>query len=105
MQALKALVILMAVAIVAILAVIIVAIVQRVGDGGVGDKAPATERRAADFGARDLALPAGCTIAQADLADGRLLLRLDGPADCQKVVLFDAESGAQLGSVTGRPAP
>jgi len=102
MQALKLLVVLMAVAIVAILAVIIVAIVQRVGDGST-----ATDEPVAGFGVHDLALPAGCNIAQADLAAGRLLLRLDGPAaaGCQKVVLFDMESGAELGSVTGRPAP
>lgn len=102
MQALKLLVVLMAVAIVAILAVIIVAVIQRIGDG-----APASDQRVAGFGARDLALPAGCAIAQAELTGGRLALRLDGPASagCQKVVLFDLESGEQLGSVTGRPAP
>ncbi len=102
MQALKVLVILMAVAIVAILAVIVVAIVQRVGDGST-----ATDKQVAGFGVRDLALPAACTIAEANTADGRLLLRLDGPAaaGCQMVVLFDLKSGAELGSVTGRPAP
>ncbi len=102
MQALKVLVILMAFAIGAILAVIIVAIIQRVGDGS-----PAADEQVAGFGARELALPAGCTIAQADLAGGRLVLRLDGPAakGCQKVVLFDMASGEELASVTGRPAP
>ncbi len=102
MQALKVLVILMAVAIVAILAVIVVAVIQR-----VGDRSPATDQQVAGFGPRDLALPAGCTIAQAELTDGRLVLRLDGPAGegCQKVVLIDLESGRELGSVTGRPAP
>jgi hypothetical protein len=102
MQALKVLVVLMAVAIVAILAVIVVAVIQR-----AGSDAPAAGGRSAGFGALDLALPEGCGIARAELRDERLVLRLDGPAGagCQKVVVFDMESGRELGSVTGRPAP
>jgi len=60
----------------------------------------------AGFGPRDFALPAGCEIADATLVGERLLLRLKGLAErgCQEVLIFDSESGAELGRITARPA-
>ena len=93
-QLLKLLVIVMSVAILVALALVAYGIAGRVSG-------PPRE----GFGARDIDLPAGCRLAEARLAEGRLVLRLDGPADrdCQQVVLIDPESGAILGRVTARP--
>jgi hypothetical protein len=93
-QLLKLLVIVMSVAIVVALALVAYGISGRVSG-------PPRE----SFGARDIALPAGCRLAEARLQEGRLVLRLDGPAerDCQQVVLLDPASGAVLGRITGRP--
>ena len=93
-QLLKILVIVMSIAILVALALVVYGIVGRVAgpaDGG--------------FGARDLALPEGCVIAAAQLQEGRLVLRVDGPAEqgCQQVVLIDPTSGAVAGRITARP--
>lgn len=97
MQALKILVVAMGVAILAIIAVIVVALVQRAGErGGAGG-----------FGETTFDLPAGCALAEATAAEGRLVLRLDGPAaaGCQGAVLIDLESGRIVGRVTGVAGP
>lgn len=93
-QLLKLLVIVMSIAIVAALALVVYGIVGR-------SSGPARE----GFGERDIALPAGCHLAEARLEEGRLVMRLAGPADkaCQQVVLIDPDSGALLGRVTARP--
>ena len=92
MQALKVLVVVMGIAIFAILAVIVVTVVQRVG-GGPAERG--------GFGELRLAVPEGCTLAQVEAAEGRLLLRLDGPPGrgCQQVVVVDPESGEVLGRI------
>ncbi len=98
MQALKALVIGMGVAILAIVAVIIVTLVQRMN----GDPA-----QSAGFGEVSVAVPVGCALGQAEAADGRLILRLEGPPErgCQQAVVVDLESGQVLGRVTATPGP
>ena len=98
MQGLKFLVIGLGIAIVAVLAVIIVTIAQRLS---------APDADTAAFGALQVPLPAGCSLAEASLSEERLLLRYDGPAerDCQQLVVVDLTSGQVLGSVTAKPAP
>ena len=98
MQALKVLVIAMGVAIFAILAVIVVTVVQRIGGGPVTSEG---------FGEVRLPVPEGCTLAQVEAGEGRLVLRLDGPPDrgCQQAVLIDPDSGEVLGRITAAPGP
>ncbi len=93
MQAVKVMVVVMGVAIIGIITFVVLTLVQRVGTG------PADS---AGFGEVALPLPEGCVLATAELAEGRLVLRLDGPAaaGCQQAVLLDPESGRVLGRVT-----
>lgn len=98
MQSLKALVIIMGLLIVAGLGLVVY---------GFAARAPDAVGGAAGFGEVDLPLPAGCVIAASETAEGRLILRLDGPpeAGCQQVVVLDLDSGEVLGRVTARPGP
>ena len=93
MQALKVLVVGMGIAILAVLGVIVATRIQRAGGG---------PDKAAGPGEIALAVPAGCRLAEAGAAEGRLILRLDGPAEegCRQAVVLDLESGAVLGRVT-----
>ncbi len=99
MQALKVMVIVMGVAIVAILVVVVVTIMQRGTSGALSG--------AEGFGEVAFTLPAGCTLAAAEAAEGRLILRLEGLPErgCQQVVVLDLESGRELGRITATAAP
>jgi hypothetical protein len=102
MKSIKALVILMGLLILAGLGLLVYGVVGQVSElsqttGGPGG-----------FDAARVALPAGCVLAAADLDGGRLVLRVDGPAnqpDCQQVILLDPASGAELGRITVAPQP
>ena len=98
MQALKVLVVVMGVAIFAILALIVATVVQRVGGGSA---------QRDGFGEVRVSVPEGCTLAQVEAAEGRLVLRLDGPPGrgCQQAVVLDPESGEVLGRITAAPGP
>jgi hypothetical protein len=104
MQALKVLVVLMGVVIAAIVGIIIITVIQRVGPSSEDELA---ESAAAGFGEIDLPVPPGCELAAAELTGGRLVLRLQGPAEsgCQQAVLLDPDSGRVLGRVTLAPSP
>ncbi len=93
MQAVKAMVVVMGLAIIGIVVFIVLSLVQRTGSGSADN---------AGFGELALPLPDGCVLAAAELAEGRLVLRLAGPAaaGCQQAVLLDPESGQVLGRVT-----
>ena len=93
MKALIALIVAMGVAILVALALVAYGIVSG-GKSGPGG-----------FDARDFALPAGCEIAETRLEAGRLVLRLSGLAErgCQAVLIFDVETSAPLGRITGVP--
>jgi len=97
-QALKVLVIVMGLAIFAVIGVIVVTVVQRVG--GESSKSEG-------FGEVSLAVPEGCALAQVEAAEGRLVLRLDGPPErgCQQAVVLDPESGRVLGRIIAAPGP
>jgi len=97
-QALKVLVIVMGLAIFAVIGVIVVTVVQRIGAG------PA---KGEGFGEVSLAVPEGCALAQVEAAEGRLVLRLDGPPErgCQQAVVLDPESGRVLGRIIAAPGP
>ena len=97
MQALKYLVIVMAVLILAGMALLAYGLVTRVsGDGSEG------------FAAVDVPLPPGCSIAETEVSENRLILRFEGLAErgCQQVVVVDMASGKVLGQVRGvTPGP
>jgi hypothetical protein len=105
MQALKALVIFMGVLIVAGMALLVYGLVTRTG-GGDGRGAAPGAPAARPFGALELAVPAGCTIAGSELAGERLVVRLDGLAErgCQQLVIVDLAGGRELGRVRAVPA-
>ena len=98
MHSLKALVIFMGLLIVAGLGLLVYGMLGQIGDMS----------ETGGFDAASVALPAGCVLAQADLDEGRLVLRTTGPADrpdCQQVILLDPVSGAELGRITLAPQP
>ncbi len=94
-KTLKLLVILMGLAILAGFVLVAVALVGRITGGQKG------------WGDLQFEAPAGCRIADMTAADGRLLLRLDGPAErgCQAVVVHDLGSGRALGRLRLKEAP
>ena len=94
MQALKIVVILMAVLILAGMGLLAYGLATRVAGGGDAGEG---------FGVVDVPLPPGCSIAGTEVAEGRLILRLDGLAErgCQQVVVVDMASGEVLGRLRG----
>ena len=98
MQAIKGFVVFMGLLIVAGLALVVYALVTRVSDG---------TGPLGGFDATTVPLPAGCTLAEARIEAGRLVLRAEGPAGrgCQQVILLDPESGKVLGRITVAPEP
>jgi len=96
MRALKALVIFMGILIVAGLGLLTYAVI-----GGLPDDRPG------GFDDAAVDLPPGCVVVDADIAEGTLVLRVDGPAErgCQSVILLDPETGHERGRVTAREAP
>jgi hypothetical protein len=99
MQALKALVILMAVLIVAGMALLVYGLVTRTGggEGGMGEGGGVTSL--------DLSVPEGCRIAGSALDGERLVLRLDGfyGLDCQQVLVVDLAGGRLIARVRAVP--
>ena len=96
MQGLKALVIGMGVLILGGFVLVAVALVSRLTDGGESG-----------FGATEVPVPDGCSVAET-LAEGdRLLLRLEGPEarGCAQVVVVDLDSGTVQGRLQLRPGP
>ncbi len=83
----------MGVAILVALALVVYGVVSGNKDGPMG------------FDAREIALPAGCEIAETAVDGGHLVLRLSGLAErgCQAVLIFDLETGVPLGRITGVP--
>ena len=96
MQALKALVIVMAVAILAGIGLVAYTIAVRV-----------TGADKAGFEAIDVAIPEGCTLAESQLERNRIFLRIEGLPErgCQQIIILDAETGEERGRVRLRPAP
>ena len=102
MRALKAVVILMGVLIAGGLVLLIYGVIGGL-PGAQTDGRP--DARLDDisggFGDTTVVLPPGCVIAESVVADGTLVLRVDGPAErgCQQVILLDPKSGRELGRV------
>ncbi len=93
MQALKAFVIFMGLLIVAGLALVVYSLVARLSEDTVVS---------GGFDETSVALPAGCTLAEARAEDGRLIVRIDGPMgqdSCRQIIIVDLESGEVLGRV------
>ncbi len=104
MQALKLLVIVMGILILVGLALLVYGVTQRASERDGGEAEPAAGE---GFGEIAVPLPAGCTIAEARGEDGRLVVRLDGPAErgCQQVIVIDMDDGKVLGRVQATPQP
>ena len=104
MRALKALVIFMGVLIAAGLGLLTYAVI-----GGLPFDRPTGpgDTQLGGFGDTTVVLPSGCVIAESVIAEGTLVLRVDGPAErgCQLVILLDPESGRELGRVKVREGP
>ena len=96
MAALKALVVFMGILIAAGLGLLAYAVI-----GGP------PERTAGGFGTAEVILPPGCVVAQAQVSEGTLVLRVEGPAErgCQQVILVDPDSGQERGRVSIKEAP
>lgn len=92
MQALKYLVIIMAFLILAGMGLLAYGLATRVADGG-----------SSGFAAVDVPLPQGCSIAETEVSENLLILRLEGLVErgCQQVVVVDMTSGKVLGQVRG----
>ncbi|MEO3428915.1 hypothetical protein AAFN88_08675 [Pelagibius sp. CAU 1746] len=122
MQALKALVIFMGILIMAGMALLVYGLVTRTGDGageGAGETATGAAAVGAmtgagrggagapitPFGALDLVVPDGCSLAGSELAGDRLVVRFTGQAErgCQQLVIVDLASGRELGRVKAVP--
>lgn len=95
MQALKFVVIGMGILIVLGLALVAYGLVTRVSKDDAG---------AQNIGDLSLNLPAGCTIAQVEASDGRLVVRADGPEErgCQQVFILDLSEGKIVGRIHAR---
>jgi hypothetical protein len=96
MAGLKALVVFMGILIAAGIGLLAYAVI-----GGLPDRA------AGGFGNAEVLLPPGCVVAQAQVSEGILVLRVEGPAErgCQQVILVDSESGQERGRVSIKEAP
>ncbi len=108
MQSIKALVIFMGLLILAGLGLLVYGVVGQVSEIAGPGAPPDVPGAPGGFDAVSVTLPAGCVLAQAELDEGRLVLRAEGPAarpDCQQVILLDPASGAELGRITIAPQP
>jgi hypothetical protein len=99
MRGLKFLVVAMGVLILAGLATIAVTIVHRMGAGKAAERPVAPSAGSWGEGGKRLALPAGSRVAGMAIAEGRLVLRLEGPGAEQRLLLVDLATGASLGSI------
>jgi hypothetical protein len=95
MRGLKFLVVAMGVLILAGLATVAVTIIHRMAPGKPAER-PAAELAT---GEHRLALPQGSRIAGMAMGEGRLVLRLEGPGDQQRLLLVDLATGRALGSI------
>ncbi len=103
MQTIKALVIFMGLLILAGLGLLVYGVVGQVSE--VSD-AGAPPEATGGFDETEIPLPAGCSIVETRVDDNRLIVRTDGPLGnkpCQKVIIIDLESGAELGRITFAP--
>lgn len=109
MQALKALVIFMGVVIVIGVAVVGVTIYNRMNKlgGTAPEPAPAASSASAppidlgaySFGEKRVPLPEGCRVIEMVPAGDRLLLRLGSLPRCNRILVIDLATGAQLGAI------
>src|SRR3546814_12649568 len=95
MEGVKGLVSCMAVVIVAGMGLLVYGLVSRSGGGGWMGGGEPIGGGEGDVASLDLPVPDGCTIAGAELAGERLVVRLGGLAerDCQQVLVVDLEIG------------
>ena len=109
MKSIKALVIFMGLLILAGLGLLVYGVVgqvSEVSDAGAPPDAP--PEATGGFDETEIPLPAGCSVVETRVDDNRLIVRTDGPLGnkpCQKIIIIDLESGAELGRITFAPQP
>jgi hypothetical protein len=110
MQALKALVFFLGILIVVMMGAVAYGIVVKFGGvmdsrDAAGPTAPAGGPVAAKAWDKNLrvAVPAGARVSETVVAGGRMIVRLVLPDDSQRYLVFDLESGAQLGMIDLEP--
>lgn len=105
MQALKTLVIFLGVLIVFMMGVLAYGVAVRFGK--VMDEeetsVPAAPVIAGSWDRISVALPAGAQVAETVVADGRMVVRLMLADDSQRYLVFDLDSGRQLGRIDLEP--
>ena len=110
MQALKALVIFMGVLIVIMMGVVGYGVVTRFGDlvdceDAAGPALPVGAPVMAGAWQNNLrvAVPPGARVAETVMLDGRMVVRLVLPDDSQRYLVFDLDTGEQLGTIDLEP--
>ncbi|MFN0041866.1 MAG: hypothetical protein ACKVSF_01475 [Alphaproteobacteria bacterium] len=98
---LKGLIIFMGVLIVLGLGVMAVTIANRGGKMAADGPRSAV---AGGFGKAVLDIGAGCEIAKTHVDSGRLVVRVDGPGGCRKILVVDLATGAVSGQLDIAPA-
>jgi hypothetical protein len=100
---LKALVIGMGILIIAGLGVLVTTMVKR-GGKMMGDKTPASVSASSGaFVHSQLNVGDRCEIVESHTDAGRLVLWIDGPGPCRRIVVLDIATGSQLGVISIQP--
>jgi hypothetical protein len=102
MRALKILVVVMGVMLVGGTAALIAAIIDRASRHTPTTSAPPAPR---GFEHAAVALPPGARVVTAELAGDRILVRLARAEGGEALIIIDAKSGAQLGTIDLLPSP
>jgi hypothetical protein len=111
MRALKVAVIVMAVLLVAGFSLVIGELIRRHGarplasPGASQVVSPGANPAASAFGTIEVALPAGCTLADSTVSEGRLVLRLGSGGACGLIIVLDLATGRELGRFKLTPGP
>ena len=104
MRALQALVVFMAVLIFIAMGFLVYGLMTRtdLADNAVSGHPPVVGQ---GFGIIDSALPAGAAIAGAEVAEGRIVVRVQLAGGGEEIRVFDLASGAAMGTLRLVPAP
>lgn len=101
MQALKAVVIVMAVLIVAGLGLLAYGLVTKIGGGSTNDAVTGKNnaRQYSAFGTVETELPPGARVVGMAVNEGRIIVRVEAPGGGQSLMVFNVDTGAQLGTI------
>jgi hypothetical protein len=113
MQALKAVVVVMAVLIVAGLGLLAYGLVTKMGGSPKSDNIASHDagadmnkaRQYSAFGTVETELPPGARVVGMAVNDGRIVVRVELPDGGHSLMVFSVDTGAQLGTIRIRTAP